>query len=182
MSICAQQSQYLLGNVLLPVFVLSLISVLTPCCHFHFTIPACVTVEYCGIVYCLIKMESRKLETALLLLHWLVNHIRFTYLCLWLFFIIFTVYHQIMLIFFLVVSLWLCLYPPLPLCSALFTTPLPLKHLITCNGNIPLITPCKLASLLSTIKMKNSNYIIKESCLMCGSTEKVKTVSDPRNV
>lgn len=37
---------------------------------------------------------------------------------------------------------------------SLSTTPLPLKYLITCNGNIPLITPCKLAILLSTIKMK----------------------------
>lgn len=60
----------------------------------------------------------------------------------------------------LYVSLWLCLYPAPPLLPtspslfSLSTTPLPLKYLITCNGNIPLITPCKLTSLLSTIKMK----------------------------
>lgn len=55
------------------------------------------------------------------------------------------------------VALSLPCTPPLPTSPSLFslsTTPLPLKYLITCNGNIPLITPCKLASLLSTIKMK----------------------------
>lgn len=73
-----------------------------------------------------------------------------------------TVHCKIVLIYYtkhLSVSMWLCLYPAPPSThlSSLFslsTTPLPLKYLITCNGNIPLITPCKLASLLSTIKMK----------------------------
>lgn len=57
---------------------------------------------------------------------------------------------------------------------SLLATHLPLKYLITCNGNIPLITLCKWASLLHTIKMKtpNINYIIKESCLMCQRLKK----------
>lgn len=59
---------------------------------------------------------------------------------------------------------------------SLLATHLPLKYLITCNGNIPLITLCKWARLLHTIKMKtpNINYIIKESCLMCQRQKKKK--------